>query len=68
MCKTDEGTIGQTSPNPIVSAIFVKDNQIVGMGAHLNADTPHAEVCIAFAFKKLPNNKQGPTCIGRGPI
>jgi diaminohydroxyphosphoribosylaminopyrimidine deaminase / 5-amino-6-(5-phosphoribosylamino)uracil reductase len=35
---------GQTSPNPIVGAIVVKNNQIIGMGAHLKAGEPHAEV------------------------
>ena len=35
---------GQTSPNPLVGAICVKDGQIIGTGAHLKAGTPHAEV------------------------
>lgn len=35
---------GQTSPNPLVGAVCVKDGQIVGTGAHLKAGTPHAEV------------------------
>ncbi|WP_234998605.1 bifunctional diaminohydroxyphosphoribosylaminopyrimidine deaminase/5-amino-6-(5-phosphoribosylamino)uracil reductase RibD [Salirhabdus sp. Marseille-P4669] len=35
---------GQTSPNPPVGAVVVKDNQIVGFGAHLKAGEPHAEV------------------------
>jgi diaminohydroxyphosphoribosylaminopyrimidine deaminase/5-amino-6-(5-phosphoribosylamino)uracil reductase len=39
-----KGTIGQTSPNPVVGAVLVNDNQIVGMGAHLKAGEPHAEV------------------------
>lgn len=34
---------GQTSPNPLVGAVIVKDNQIVGIGAHLKAGEPHAE-------------------------
>jgi diaminohydroxyphosphoribosylaminopyrimidine deaminase / 5-amino-6-(5-phosphoribosylamino)uracil reductase len=38
------GTLGQTAPNPVVGAVVVKDNQIVGMGAHLKAGEPHAEV------------------------
>lgn len=37
-------TTGQTSPNPMVGAIVVKDGCLVGMGAHLKAGTPHAEV------------------------
>lgn len=35
---------GQTSPNPLVGAVIVKDQQIVGLGAHLKAGEPHAEV------------------------
>ncbi len=37
-------TRGQTSPNPLVGAVVVKDGRIVGSGAHLKAGTPHAEV------------------------
>jgi diaminohydroxyphosphoribosylaminopyrimidine deaminase / 5-amino-6-(5-phosphoribosylamino)uracil reductase len=36
--------IGQTSPNPVVGAVVVKDGEIVGLGAHLKAGEPHAEV------------------------
>lgn len=35
---------GQTSPNPMVGAVCVKDGHIIGTGAHLQAGTPHAEV------------------------
>ncbi|MBN2909755.1 bifunctional diaminohydroxyphosphoribosylaminopyrimidine deaminase/5-amino-6-(5-phosphoribosylamino)uracil reductase RibD [Polycladomyces sp. WAk] len=35
---------GQTSPNPLVGAVAVKEGRLVGMGAHLRAGTPHAEV------------------------
>jgi len=37
-------TKGQTSPNPVVGAVVVKDGRIIGMGAHLKAGEPHAEV------------------------
>lgn len=33
-----------TSPNPRVGCVIVKNNQIVGQGAHLKAGAPHAEV------------------------
>ncbi|MGP4059239.1 bifunctional diaminohydroxyphosphoribosylaminopyrimidine deaminase/5-amino-6-(5-phosphoribosylamino)uracil reductase RibD [Halobacillus sp. H74] len=39
-----EETVGQTSPNPSVAAIVVKDNQVVGVGVHVRAGEPHAEV------------------------
>ncbi|MFD1926821.1 bifunctional diaminohydroxyphosphoribosylaminopyrimidine deaminase/5-amino-6-(5-phosphoribosylamino)uracil reductase RibD [Sporosarcina siberiensis] len=35
---------GQTSPNPLVGAVCVRDNEIIGTGAHLKAGSPHAEV------------------------
>lgn len=46
-------TLGQTSPNPVVGAVLVKNNQIVGMGAHLKAGEAHAEVhAIQMAGEK----------------
>lgn len=46
-------TEGQTSPNPRVGAVLVKDGQIIGMGAHLKAGEPHAEVhAISMAGNK----------------
>ncbi|WP_026689413.1 bifunctional diaminohydroxyphosphoribosylaminopyrimidine deaminase/5-amino-6-(5-phosphoribosylamino)uracil reductase RibD [Alteribacter aurantiacus] len=38
-----KSTEGQTSPNPVVGAVIVKNNQVVGVGAHLKAGEPHAE-------------------------
>lgn len=35
---------GLTSPNPIVGAVLVKDNKIVGKGYHKRAGLPHAEI------------------------
>jgi len=35
---------GRVSPNPLVGAVVVNDNEIVGKGYHKKAGTPHAEV------------------------
>ena len=35
---------GQTTPNPPVGAVIVKDGVIIGMGAHLKSGEAHAEV------------------------
>jgi len=39
-----EAARGQTSPNPAVGCVLVKDGRIVGMGSHLKAGEAHAEV------------------------
>jgi len=41
--------LGQTSPNPMVGAVVVRDNEIVGRGWHPGAGQPHAEI---FALKE----------------
>ena len=35
---------GQTSPNPLVGSVIVRDGEIVGIGAHMKAGGPHAEI------------------------
>jgi diaminohydroxyphosphoribosylaminopyrimidine deaminase/5-amino-6-(5-phosphoribosylamino)uracil reductase len=35
---------GQTSPNPMVGAVLVREGQVVGRGFHTYADRKHAEV------------------------
>jgi diaminohydroxyphosphoribosylaminopyrimidine deaminase/5-amino-6-(5-phosphoribosylamino)uracil reductase len=44
---------GQTDPNPLVGSVIVNDNRIVGVGAHLKAGEPHAEIhAIRMAGEK----------------
>ncbi|MBM7691080.1 diaminohydroxyphosphoribosylaminopyrimidine deaminase/5-amino-6-(5-phosphoribosylamino)uracil reductase [Peribacillus deserti] len=44
---------GQTDPNPLVGAVIVNDSRIVGIGAHLKAGEPHAEIhAIRMAGEK----------------
>lgn len=53
-----KATTGQTSPNPHVGAVLVKNHQIVGMGAHLKAGEPHAEV---HAIRMAGDKAEGAT-------
>jgi diaminohydroxyphosphoribosylaminopyrimidine deaminase / 5-amino-6-(5-phosphoribosylamino)uracil reductase len=45
-----------TQPNPSVGCVIVKNNQIVGQGAHLKAGGPHAEV---YALREAGVNAKG---------
>jgi len=49
---------GQTSPNPLVGAILVKDNKIVGQGYHKKAGEAHAE---RMALDEAGENARGAT-------
>lgn len=42
--QLSQGLSAQTSPNPSVGAVLIKDGEVVGLGAHLKAGEPHAEV------------------------
>jgi len=48
-----EKGLGQTSPNPCVGAIVVKNDQVVGEGYHLKAGEHHAEVMAINEAGKL---------------
>ncbi|MCA1030590.1 bifunctional diaminohydroxyphosphoribosylaminopyrimidine deaminase/5-amino-6-(5-phosphoribosylamino)uracil reductase RibD [Bacillus timonensis] len=48
---------GQTSPNPVVGAVVVKNGSVVGIGAHLKAGEAHAEVhAINMAGEKAEDS------------
>lgn len=50
--------IGKTSPNPMVGAVIVKDNRIIGQGYHTKWGMPHAE---REAFASLQESADGAT-------
>lgn len=49
---------GRTSPNPMVGAVIVKNNKIIGKGYHKMAGEDHAEV---LAIKNAGDNAKGAT-------
>jgi len=49
---------GRTSPNPMVGAVIVKNDRIVGWGYHEQAGKPHAEI---IALKHAADKVRGAT-------
>jgi len=49
---------GNTNPNPLVGAVIVKNDMIVGTGLHRKAGEPHAEV---HAFRMAGEHAKGAT-------
>lgn len=56
--KNAQAMKGQTDPNPLVGSVIVNDNRIVGVGAHLKAGEPHAEI---HAIRMAGDKAQGGT-------
>ena len=53
-----EATVGLASPNPATGAVLVKDNVVVGEGAHFYDDKDHAEI---VALKQAGEQARGAT-------
>ena len=53
-----KSALGKTNPNPLVGAVIVKDDMIVGTGLHRKAGEPHAEV---HAFQMAGDHAKGAT-------
>jgi len=49
---------GRTSPNPMVGAVVVKDDEVVGRGYHRKAGGPHAEI---LALEQAGDRARGAT-------
>ena len=47
---------GYVNPNPLVGAVIVKNNKIIGEGFHQKYGEPHAEVNAFASLKEPPNN------------
>ena len=52
---------GMTSPNPLVGAVIVKKNKIIGQGYHKKAGLPHAEIEAFSDAAKKKNSTKGAT-------
>ena len=50
--------VGYTNPNPMVGAVIVKENKIIGEGFHENYGGPHAEI---NAFESATEDVSGST-------
>lgn len=53
--------LGCTSPNPLVGAVLVKDDKIIGEGWHRQAGLPHAEVEALNDARRQNNDPAGAT-------
>jgi len=56
--KLAEKAKGDTTPNPLVGAVIIKNGEIIGKGYHKKAGTPHAEI---HALNAAGNKAQGAT-------
>src|SRR2546430_1704365 len=52
---------GQTSPNPLVGAVLVRNGRIIGRGWHRRAGKPHAEIEAIRDAEKRGQDARGAT-------
>ena len=52
---------GMTSPNPMVGAVLMKGDKIIGRGWHRRAGLPHAEIEVLRDAQKRGHNPKGAT-------
>lgn len=50
---------GRTSPNPMVGAVLVKQDEVIGQGWHHRAGRPHAEIEALQDATRRGNNPRG---------
>ena len=52
---------GQTSPNPMVGSVIVRNNQVLGEGFHPKAGEPHAEILAMRSAQQAGLDLEGAT-------
>ncbi len=52
---------GQTSPNPMVGAVLVKNGTVIGEGGHHRAGEPHAEIEALRSAERCGHTSRGAT-------
>jgi diaminohydroxyphosphoribosylaminopyrimidine deaminase / 5-amino-6-(5-phosphoribosylamino)uracil reductase len=55
LAEAEKG-VGQTSPNPAVGAVVVRDDTVIGRGHHIYANRKHAEVVALEEAGELARN------------
>lgn len=57
-CDLAQRALGSTSPNPVVGAVLVREERVIGEGYHHRAGAPHAEI---EALRAASNDARGAT-------
>ena len=52
---------GRTSPNPMVGAVLVKGDRLIGQGWHRRAGEPHAEIAALHDARRQGHHPKGAT-------